>query len=167
MLSNETSFRLLYNAQIKQNTGEVWKNAKIAVSTATPVSFDTKPPKFDRPLKYTIETPRPHPASDSFYKTAQVSYSGYDYGLLANQSNEVTGYSAPAPPSIPVYKVREEVNIQVKESLGSFTYKIDMPYTIESDNTSHKVTIGSLKLEGELTYLALPALSQAVYLRVI
>lgn len=142
---------LTYKAQIFQNTGNDWDNVKISVSTNNPYQNKIKP---------TL-----HPWYLSYYN---------------NQMNtSVGGY--PAAPSLreekllkkPIDAMSDSKDYdafssaqftQMIDQVISAEFKIDLPYTIKSNNEQHLVLIKNHDLDADYKYYTVPKLDPSVYL---
>jgi uncharacterized protein (TIGR02231 family) len=143
---------LTYKANVSQNTGEKWDDIRLTLSTNDPYQNKTKPEL--------------HP----WY----VDY----YNLYGNMNGRLNTLSV--APSAPVMKAEEKDNaddyydMEVSQTAANFTtmidrvlaaeYKIDLPYTIDSDGEGHIVLVRNQDLNAIYKYYTVPKMDAGVYL---
>lgn len=142
---------LAYKASIQQNTGESWNDVHLTLSTNDPYQNKIKPDL--------------HP----WY----VDY--YNFGAMNGRLNS---YSLSNAPSVQyekksAVKDAEDASIE-SETAANFTtvinrvlsaeYKIDLPYTIESNDESHLVLVRNLDLTANYRYYTVPKIDPGVFL---
>lgn len=141
---------LAYKASIQQNTGESWNDVQLTLSTNDPYQNKIKPDL--------------HP----WY----VDY--YNFEAINGRMNL---YGATAAPSVK-YERKTTADSEVMELEGetaaNFTtvinrvlsaeYKIDLPYTIESNDESHLVLVRNLDLTANYRYYTVPKIDPGVFL---
>lgn len=128
-----------YFASILQNSGEDWDNAKIIISTATPV--------FGRPGKLSpwyVDIYKPRP-------------------LMSKRVLKEDAYFQQAVPMQKEFKPKEP---EIKEETISFSFRVKNRINIPSDSQPHRIYLTSKSLTGQnlLSYKAIPKLSPYVYL---
>lgn len=130
-----------YFASILQNSGEDWNNAKITISTATPV--------FGRPGKlnpWYVDIYKPRP-------------------LMSKRSvrMEEDAYFQKAAPMQNEFKPKEA---EIKQETIFFSFGVKNRINIPSDNQPHRIYLTSNSITGQnlLRYMAIPKLSPYVYL---
>ena len=140
---------LTYKALISQNTQEKWDDVHITLSTVDPYQNKTKPEL--------------HPWYLDFYY--QQSYS--DYG----RTNNVGVYNN--APQIAMGGAEALEKEEAKDAYSFTTmidrviaaeYKIDLPYTIESDGESHLVLVQNNELTANYRYYCVPKIDPGVFL---
>lgn len=151
--SQGTQLQLTYFGDIRQNTQEDWEQARLSLSTATPMVNAAPPPL--QPWLVSEMTPppnRPAPAPnqalrqfrnnlDSLAETSAVGGSPRDEDLEYAQSGI--------------------------ENLGiSVLFKIPQPVSIRSSNQSRRVAIATRTLDCQRDYEIVPRLSPQAYLRI-
>lgn len=137
-----SEFQLVSHAIIRQSTGENWKNAQVTLSTARPSTSIS--PGILQPWRVgtTVFDSRPG---------KQTAAGKASAGLL-NSRDEGETTAEPA---------------ETIDTSDTTTVSITLPgrENILSDNSDHRVTLGSAPLKGTLTHVAVPSLSQYVYLK--
>ena len=141
---------LTYKAAIRQETGEKWDDVRLTLSTNDPNQNKIKPEL--------------HPWYVDYYNMGRID------GRLNNAG--LTRTAAPA------YKQEEVADAEkdeyYAETSANFTtmidrvlsaeYKIDLPYSIESDGEDHLVLVKNVDLKANYRYYAVPKLDPGVYL---
>lgn len=137
-----SEFQLVSHAIIRQATGENWKNAQVTLSTARPSTSIS--PGILTPWRVgtTVFDTRPGKQSASGKLSAGLG-NNRDEGETTAEQGEVADTS------------------------DTTTVSITLPgrENILSDNSDHRVTLGSAPLKGSLTHVAVPSLSNYVYLK--
>jgi uncharacterized protein (TIGR02231 family) len=147
---------LTYKANVRQSTGEEWKNVKPIFSTTNPTINSTRPVL--------------NPWYLSFYQPL-TSHSQYQYNMpmaMAKRTRAVadmelademimedTKYEA--APTASVYTT-------VQESQTSVEFVVDVPYSILSDGQSHVVELAKHSLPATYEYYAVRKLEKDVFL---
>lgn len=140
---------LTYKASIQQNTGEKWDDVRLTLSTNNPYQNKTKPEL--------------HPWYIDYY----TMY--YNDGRL----NSIGNVARPQVNS--AYGADQEMSKEVDaETSIEFTtmidrviaaeYKIDLPYTIESDGEEHLVLVKNSEVSANYRYYTVPKIEPGVYL---
>lgn len=155
---NTGKVNLNYKAQVFQHTGTNWNDVRLTISTNNPYQNKVMPTLHPWYIDYYMA--RPNPGS-----------------LNSN------GYMAPAPvmlESVTVAKQKgyrqeaEEVKDMDAYTSAQFTqvisqtisaeFKIDLPYTIESNNEKYMILISNTDLNATYKYYTVPKLDASVYL---
>jgi uncharacterized protein (TIGR02231 family) len=148
---------LNYKAQVYQNTGLDWKDVKLTISTNNPYQNKTKPTLHPWYIDYYA------------YRNQNINYNqGNAPAMMKKEMTETMVYSN----SI---STRNEDLIDkdaftsadfttVVRNLTSAEFKIDLPYTIPSNNEQHMVLIKNTDLDVKFKYFTVPKLDQSVYL---
>mgnify|MGYP000994974387 CR=1 FL=1 len=150
---------LNYKAQVYQNTGIDWEDVPLSISTNNPYQNKTKPEL--------------HPWYVDFYNR-----NNYSRTESINQSDlkkkaEAYGYNSPAPSvaSGSTNLVNEESDavfanqfVQVIDHVISAEFKIDLPYSIKSNNELHMVLVKNVDLNANYKYYTVPKYDKSVYL---
>jgi uncharacterized protein (TIGR02231 family) len=138
---------LLYNALVRQKTGEDWNNIRLALSTAQPGRNGRMP---ELPPSY-VDYRAPEPVASARAESAPA---------------------APVPaPSEPVQTKEEpiqsdEAQAEVQKSGMSVSYQVGLPVTIPADGQAHRANVTVLNLAGSPEYVTTPKLDSAVFLKV-
>ncbi len=146
---------LTYKAHVYQNTGLDWENVKLNISTNNPYQNKTKP---------TL-----HPWYIDYYTYRNDKKKSEAYGAPA-ALNEVTinqkGYSY-MNTTADSETIQAQTTAQFVETirqLSSVEFKIDLPYTIKSNNEQHMVLIKQTDMDANYKYYAVPKMDASVYL---
>jgi uncharacterized protein (TIGR02231 family) len=137
---------LLYNAFVRQKTGEDWSNVRLGLSTAqpgkngqmaelTPAFLDMQA---DHPGVYAMARTQPAPAT----APGQAA-------KAKDESAEVT-----------------EAQAEIRRMGLSVNYDVGLPVSIPSDGQPHRTNIIVLDLAGAPQYVTTPKLDPAVFLKV-
>jgi uncharacterized protein (TIGR02231 family) len=141
---------LAYKASIQQNTGELWDDVQLTLSTNDPYQNKLKPDL--------------HP----WY----VDY--HNFGAVNGRMNS---YGFTAAPSVSYEKkatADSKMMLEESETAANFTtvinrvlsaeYKIDLPYTIESNAESHLILVRNMDLTANYRYYTVPKIDPGVFL---
>lgn len=146
-----TRLEVGYLAQVRQQTGELWEDVSLTLSTARPALASALPeldPWYVRPL------PPRRPAPVDEPQSAGAPASLREVGLKA---------SAPAR-EIP-QRTAETAMAEVEASGAAITYRIPATVTIPADGDPHSVAVTKLELTPEMDYVSAPKLVEAAYRR--
>lgn len=137
---------LTYKANIYQNSGIDWKDVELSISSAEPLSSTTLPVL--------------HPFYLGFYTSAPEMQERFeDRVMQKGQSLEevvVAGDQANESPAVP--------SITVNQNQTSFTFTINLPYSIPGDGSSKTVSVKEHSLPASYRYFAAPKVSETAYL---
>lgn len=152
---------LNYKAQVYQNTGIDWEEVPLTISTNNPYQNKTKPEL--------------HPWYVDYY-----AYNQYQYQQNRNDAAkpksalqkkaESLGYNSPASGTIQADYDMEETAVfadqfvQVVDHVISAEFKIDLPYTIKSDNQQHMVLVKNVDIDADYKYYTVPKYDRSAYL---
>lgn len=141
---------LAYKANIQQNTGESWNDVQLTLSTNDPYQNKIKPDL--------------HPWYVDYYNFEAINGRMNSYGLTAAPSVQ---YEKKAITDSQAYEVEGETAANFTTVINrvlSAEYKIDLPYTIESDDESHLVLVRNLDLTANYRYYTVPKIDPGVFL---
>ncbi len=153
---------LNYKAKVYQNTGLDWKKVKVNISTNNPYQNKTKPTLHPWYLDYAyaykndynkglnnVSTPSrmKKEMADMGYVNAAGAKFKEDAILVEDEEAR-----------------RSDEFVSVVRQLVSAEFKIDLPYSIKSNNDHHIVLIKNIDLEAKFKHFAVPKLDQSVYL---
>lgn len=151
---------LNYKAQVYQNTGVDWKDVRLNISTNNPYQNKTKP---------TL-----HPWYVDFYvynvgnnRTKPKGAGGYKDGLRQKAEAYGLGSPTPATESLDAYEEEAKLTtefVDVVDHIISAEFRIDLPYSIESNNQQHMVLIKNVDLEADFKYYTVPKYDNSAYL---
>jgi len=137
---------LLYNALVRQETGEDWNNVQLVLSTAQPGRNGRMP-----------ELP---PAFVDFKAEEPIVASRAELSL-----------NAPMPaPGEPVRSKAQSVQssdaqAEVEKNGLAVAYEVELPVTIPADGQSHRTNVLLLNLAGSPEYVTTPKLDSGVFLK--
>ena len=138
---------LLYNALVRQKTGEDWNNVRLVLSTAQPGRNGRMPELAPSYLDYRAEQP-----------------------LAAARAEFGPAAPMPAPNETDQAKAEpvqsKEAETEVQRTGLSVSYQVGLPVTIPGDGQAHRANVTVLNLAGRPEYVTTPKLDSAVYLKV-
>ncbi len=136
-----SDFQLVSHAIIKQTTGENWPQVAVTLSTARPSTSIS--PGILRPWRVD---------ASSLFDTPQAKSDSMNKGSAEAREEMATDVSTPS---------------EVESGSDSTTVSITLPgrETILSDNSNHRVMLGTANLKATLSHVAVPSLSSFVYLK--
>lgn len=148
-----SKINLTYKAQVFQNSGLDWENVKLNISTNNPYQNKTKP---------TL-----HPWYIDYYTYRNDNYKNNGNAPATMQKemqSKAYGYSNSLDNSEDVQSQTSAQFVEVIRQLTSAEFRIDLPYTIKSDNEQHMVLIKVVDLDANYKYYTAPKLDNSVYL---
>ncbi|MEY5001209.1 MAG: hypothetical protein RLZZ211_1245 [Bacteroidota bacterium] len=152
---------LTYKAQVRQQTGLDWNDVKLSISTNNPYANKTKPELSPWYIDYQ-EYRR-----DLLEKAKQRSavYENDDVAPSVNTSAMNMGfmYSTNGATFEPA-ALGAEAFTTIVQQLISAEFKIDLNYSIASDNQVRMVLVKQSELNTSFSYYAVPKLDPGVYL---
>ncbi|MFN5911477.1 MAG: DUF4139 domain-containing protein [Bacteroidota bacterium] len=144
---------LTYKANVYQNTGLDWENVKLNISTNNPYQNKTKPtlhPWYIDYDQYHVNNGYTGNAPAAM-KKEQLSDKGYAYmNSVAGAENIDAETSAQF--------------VEVVRQLSSIEFKIDLPYSVKSNNEHHMVLIKNVDMDANYKYYTAPKMDNSVYL---
>ena len=148
---------LNYKAQVFQNTGIDWDNVRLNISTNNPYQNKTKPDLHPWYIDFYVHqqnTYKEEGKNKSDLKRKAEAY-GYTVGALKAASDEseevMDAFTA-------------DQFVEVVEHMISAEFKIDLPYTIKSNNQQHMVLVKNADLDANYKYYSVPKFDQTAYL---
>ncbi len=145
-----SKINLTYKAQVFQNSGLDWDNVKLSISTNDPYQNKTKP---------TL-----HPWYIDYYTYRQDNYKNIPMSTMKREADQL-GYTYEAPKETEDLESQTSAEfVQNIKQLTSVEFKIDLPYSIKSNNEQHIVLINVVDLDANYKYFCVPKLDNAVYL---
>lgn len=142
--------KLIQKANVFQNTGEDWKNAKLKLSTITPN------PKMIKPIL------------PVFYIGYYNPYTAYqqtdDKRKYSENERTVTCGTATTEFATDANALTSANYATPLQTMTSVEYDIDLAYTIPSDGKTHIVAIGENELKAEFVHYLVPRLDKQAYL---
>jgi len=137
---------LMYDAMIRQRTGEDWTNARLTVSTARPEQNNQLPELQPKYLRFSQPLPAPAPRSMALSEKPLPSATPAAKGAATEQDN-----------------VAQIESAQLESNGLSVTYQVAVPVTIPSDGQAHRTNLTQIELSGKLSYATSPRLEPAAF----
>ena len=157
--SEKPQMNLAFNAGVRQNTGEDWKNVSLVLSTARPTEGTQVPDPTDWWLDFFNAQVRSLKRKMATLTQTASTKDGATLGYVYNKNSDVQEEqesNAPVPAEPEVAKtVRSEY---------AMSFNIPTKRDIPSDGTDHRVGIAQNNHPVKLTLVAVPRLSEAAYL---
>lgn len=163
---NSENVNLNYKAEVYQNTGIDWEDVRLNISTNNPYQNKTVP---DIRPWYLIANRPAVQNRDLEVKTLNTvavmeeSSTRRQRKVQADNITESMDASYSAPP-INYNAQQASSYTQVVEHAISAEFKIDLPYTIKSNNEQHMVLIKNVDLKANYKYQCVPKIDLNVYL---
>ena len=153
--SSTGKINLTYKAQVHQNTGLDWNDIRLNISTNNPYANKTKPELNPWYIDYQA----------AYGKKLQESTvcSGTNLGMINTQAMNM-GYAFTQNTEEFKDALTAANFTTVVQMLIAAEFKIDLPYTIPSNNDQHMVLIKQTDLATTFKYYAVPKLDPGVYL---
>jgi uncharacterized protein (TIGR02231 family) len=144
---------LTYKAEVFQSSGLDWDNIKLNISTNNPYVNKTKPTLNPWYIDYNIYKSENRKGKMDKLQEVQITSQalfnrGYAYEDLDDEKNIMGA----------------DQFTTVVHRLISAEFKIDLPYSIKSNNEKHMVLIKSTNLDTKFKYYTVPKLDASVYL---
>ena len=163
VLSNKKKMNVTYNAMIKQNTGEDWKDVTVSLSTAQVNVSGTQ--KSLKPWRINLVA-KSQNESDYRRRNSRPE------APRKSMAYRFTGKKNPNKPASKVAQSPSETfgrlqssSVSVKTKATSVVFKIKEKYTLASDNSPHKVSIMNKKFNAGFRYSTVPKLAPYAYLK--
>ena len=138
---------LLYNALVRQKTGEDWNNVRLTLSTAQPGHNGRMPELMPSYVDYITQEP---------VASARAEFAQAPLAPAPNQ-----------PPRAKEESIQsDEAQAEVQKSGMSVSYQVGMPVTIPADGQAHRANVTVLNLAGSPEYVTTPKLDSAVFLKI-
>lgn len=144
---------LTYKAQVYQNTGINWDDVRLSISTNNPYMNKTKP---------TL-----HPWYIDYYAVRQNNAYGGAYGQVPTmtQSGEKAAAKVDMDDALNYNSAQTSVDfVKMVDQIISAEFKIDLPYSIASNNEPHMVLIKNEDLGATFKYYSVPKIDPSVFL---
>ncbi len=149
---------LTYKAQVRQQTGLDWNDVKLSISTNNPYANKTKPelnPWYIDYQGYRKELEeKAKMRSDAYFNAPSVNSQMMNMGFAYGQRSSMDDEIAQTP----------EAFTTVVQQLIAAEFKIDLNYSIASDNQVRMVLVKQSELNTSFRYYAVPKLDPGVYL---
>lgn len=146
--------KLVYKANITQNSGVKWDNVKLSLSTGNPNEGAEAPTM--NPWYLAFYQPQPN---YGYMNKATVNYAPPRMAMGKKDAlEESTADAAPAQASIGNY-------VQIDNSGINTTFDISLNYTIPSDGQEHLVAVKDYELPATYRYYVAPKLDRDAFLQ--
>lgn len=146
--------KLVYKANITQNSGVKWDNVKLSLSTGNPNEGAEAPTM--NPWYLAFYQPQPN---YGYMNKATVNYAPPRMAMEKKDAlEESTADAAPAQASIGNY-------VQIDNSGINTTFDISLNYTIPSDGQEHLVAVKDYELPATYRYYVAPKLDRDAFLQ--
>ncbi len=152
---------LSYKAQVFQNTGMDWDDVRLNISTNNPYQNKTKPSLHPWYVDYNIYKQVLSDKNKGNYNTNSISMQGMAPSIARSEN-----YSLNDEKSAEIDYESQTSNefVQVVEHMISAEFKIDLPYTIKSNNEQYMVLVKNVDVNANFSYYTVPKLDRSVYL---
>lgn len=147
---------LTYKAQVHQNTGINWDDVRLSISTNNPYLNKTKPTLHPWYIDYQIAY-NDKLLNNGAFNTAPGSISYTDALESRTQTKEMDDAKN-------VEALTSESFVKLVDHMISAEFKIDLPYTILSNNEQHMVLVKNQDISADYKHFAIPKLDPSVYL---
>jgi uncharacterized protein (TIGR02231 family) len=153
LASDGKSAQMTFRAMVAQQTGEEWNNVSLSLSTARPSVSGTPPELYPWRVAFFRPIPPPAPlAAPSPVRAKKARAS----------TEDVMGFAEEAPkPAEPATFLTAQISEEQTSVLFQIQRKVDIP----SDGSKHGNVVTIEKLPVKLEFLAIPKLSQHVFLK--
>lgn len=145
---------LNYKAQVYQNSGTDWKDVKLTISTNNPYQNKVKPILHPWYIDYYSARPAPGTLNANGYMAPVAQQ--LDFKKTRSADQEDVAYEKDAMTAANF--------TQVVDQLISAEFRIDLGYTILSNNEKHMVLISNTDLTANYKYYTVPKMDASVYL---
>jgi uncharacterized protein (TIGR02231 family) len=144
---------LTYKAEVFQSSGLDWDNIKLNISTNNPYVNKTKPTLNPWYIDYNIyKSENRKGVMDKLQEVQITSQALFNRGYAYEDSDDEKNIMGADQFTTVVHR------------LISAEFKIDLPYSIKSNNEKHMVLIKSTNLDTKFKYYTVPKLDASVYL---
>jgi len=154
--ADEPQVELTYLGEVRQSTGEDWRDVDLTLSTARPSVSATIPDL--SPWYVDVFRPQPPPAPKMLARRAAMPPT-MSAGALAPDMAMPVELERAAPVAA------EAAQASVDTSGAAVAFHIPRRVDIPADNTPHKTTVLLIHLAPRLDFVAVPKLSDEVYRR--
>ncbi|MDB3906932.1 DUF4139 domain-containing protein [Crocinitomicaceae bacterium] len=157
----DNSVNLNYKAQVYQNTGVDWNEVPLTISTNNPYQNKTKPelnPWYIDYYAYRQQTEQKNKegrraGQPGMYKKAESL--GYTMDATAAPTTNLSSNGA---------ATYSYDFVEVVDHVISAEFKIDLPYSIKSNNEKHMVLVKNVDIDAKYRYYSVPKFDKSAYL---
>lgn len=151
--STSGKINLNYKAQVYQNTGIDWEDVRLNISTNNPYHNKTKPTLHPWYIDYY--------AYNDYNRNAPVSTGYAETRKLSASEKAPSSAGAIMDEQLATFS---DQFVEVVEHMISAEFRIDLPYSIKSNNQKHMVLVKNVDLDANYKYYTVPKYDQSVYL---
>ena len=148
---------LTYKAQVRQLTGLDWDDIKLSISTNNPYANKTKPELNPWYIDY-------QEFRKQLDEKAKLRSDAFDDAPAVNSTALNMGFMYSTNAAVEVNALGAEQFTTIVQQLISAEFKIDLNYSIASDNQVRMVLVKQSELNTSFRYYAVPKLDPGVYL---
>ena len=146
---------LNYKAQVFQNTGSKWEDVKLTISTNNPFQNKIKPNLDPWYIDYFQARPVPGSINSNGYMAPTTTSQAYNmYDKSSKKDSRMSEEDAQTSAQF----------TQIISQMISAEFRIDLAYTIPSNNEKHMVLISNTDLAANYKYYTVPKMDASVYL---
>lgn len=147
---------LTYKAQVFQNSGIDWDNIKLNISTNNPYANKTKPELNPWYIDYYAYKQKMELHEISVKSTRTIPQAAFNQGFMLDDAMNKNEEEKPA--------LGADQFTTVVHQLIAAEFKIDLPYSIKSNNEKNLVLIKNSNLNTTFKYYSVPKMDPGVYL---
>ena len=153
---------LSYKAQVFQNTGTNWDDVRLNISTNNPYQNKTKPTLHPWYIDYNLY--REDSNKNNFMNLNSVTTGAAPsaYKDKSSQKQDLDGFSYENNSTYSAQTANEFV--EVIQHMISAEFRIDLPYSIKSNNEQYMVLVKNVDIDANFKYYSIPKLDKSVYL---
>ncbi len=140
-----------YFGEVRQRTGEEWKDAKLVLSTARPSVGASRPQLL--PLRL-VSRPVSGGAKGKGIAMVETDAHGTGFAIEVDPGAAAGANTSP-----------DLVAAEVKENATAATFAVPGTATIPADGRPHKVPVATFRERGETSFESVPRLQRFVYLK--
>lgn len=148
---------LTYKAQVRQLTGLDWDDIKLSISTNNPYANKTKPELNPWYIDY-------QEFRKQLEEKAKLRSDAFDDAPAVNSTALNMGFMYSTNAAVEINALGAEQFTTIVQQLISAEFKIDLNYSIASDNQVRMVLVKQSELNTSFRYYAVPKLDPGVYL---
>jgi uncharacterized protein (TIGR02231 family) len=138
---------LMYDAMIRQRTGEDWTKAKLTVSTAHPGQNNQMPEFEPRYVRFSQPPSAP--------RAMALKSEKLEPNATPTVNDEVTGRE----------NLAKVEGAQLASDGLAVTYQVALAVTVPSDGQPHRTNLSQIELSGNLSYVTTPGLEPAAFVK--
>lgn len=148
---------LTYKAQVRQLTGLDWDDIKLSISTNNPYANKTKPELNPWYIDY-------QEFRKQLEEKGKLRSDAFDDAPAVNSTALNMGFMYSTNAAVEINALGAEQFTTIVQQLISAEFKIDLNYSIASDNQVRMVLVKQSELNTSFRYYAVPKLDPGVYL---